>query len=91
MASHREPPQTGLFITWLITVTICVAAVLADRFFDAPGARFAGVQLSSAIAGAMYLAVAAVLIASFRWLRILRPKPTRFISVRDLREPVGRP
>ena len=90
MASHTDTQQRRLFITWLTTVTICVSAVLADRFFDAPGARFAGVPLSSAIAAAMYLAVAAVLIASFRWMRILRPKPTRFITVRDLRELAGR-
>ncbi len=78
------------FVVWIVAVVACAATVSAEYLVAAPRARIAGVDLSGALVAAPYVALVVVIVASVRWLRALRTKGRRTITVRELRELAGR-
>ncbi len=90
--THYEAvKRRQFFIGWIVAVATCAAVVLADLLIRPLHVRVMGLDVSSGLTGATYVAAAAMAAATFGWFR-MAPKRARRITVRELREravPIG--
>jgi hypothetical protein len=87
---HEHASPKRLFVAWMVALATLAAAASADLLLYPSRAHVAGLDVSGGLRAATYAALVAVAVTSVRWLRALRVRRTRTITVRELRELAGR-